>query len=417
MLDIYCYLLSPIHIQDSIKSMISPIIYSGKIYVIRDKKLYNILSAIGLLQDFIKTTREKGYEYTTKWLSSKSLLNQGFLENASQYWIENINIKKINDYRVFLKDLNSNPVISSEHIINLFKKSLIYKYIQDRRILFNIFLERELQIIEKELSQITDISKFCSRQDYYRKNLFKQIMENFLTDVEEELILNFNNLDNLNVKIETHLNMDDLKLYKICNLDNYKNFKFKISKVSQKECLKEHTIIKLNLLFSRSASSGKNFSEYVDYLFDNIQHITQDKLNFDKQYINQLITNGSTARLTEIVHSIKNINNLSKLFINHKSHTSSDENTSDLIDYKILMLQINHIMSSYDSINNSNFIVYSDDELDRLVCILNTEKQNIEKINSLILDKNEKIESKVVKFSTQNNSLTYLPYGFACVNY
>ena len=97
------YPLSPIHVHDRIKSMFSPIIYSDIVYIVKDKKLYEILSKIDLLQEFISISRENGHNNTTKWLHSKGLINKGFLENISLYSINKSGIEKINDYRAFFK--------------------------------------------------------------------------------------------------------------------------------------------------------------------------------------------------------------------------------------------------------------------------------------------------------------------------
>lgn len=64
--------LSPIHIAENKAAIIPPVIYSNKLYIIDSKLFYEVLSRINMLKEFIVESREKGYEYTVKWLQKNN---------------------------------------------------------------------------------------------------------------------------------------------------------------------------------------------------------------------------------------------------------------------------------------------------------------------------------------------------------
>ena len=202
-----CTLLSPVHIQEKTNFLIPPIVFAKKIYLVKEKKFFELLMRIGLFQDFNQNIRENGYEYTSKWLYSKDLMNEGFLENISQYWINDVDIRKLTNYRTFLKDVNSNPTISTSYIRNLFKKALIYRYIQNNKDKFNEVVSKELDFINQELSLIKDITIHSSKQNIYRKNLFKVLLENFLTNIDARLAEKLQITENIIISLDTNLSL------------------------------------------------------------------------------------------------------------------------------------------------------------------------------------------------------------------
>ena len=70
-----------------------------------------------------------------------------------------------------------------------------------------------------------------------------------------------------------------------------------------------------------------------------------------------------------------------------------------LENYKQLMSQTNHIIEYYNFINDANLFICSNDKLNKLICTLNLEKYNIDRINSLIFSKKSKLESELVKIT------------------
>ena len=278
-----CYLLSPVHIQEKIDRMIPPVIFEKKIYVIKEKKLFELLTKIGLFQQYNQTIRERGYEHTHKWLNSKELLNEGVLENISQYWINDVDIRKITDYNVFQKDLNNNPSISRQCIKDVFKKALLYKYIQERTAEFNDFVGKELNSIEQELSCIKNMSTYNARQTSYRQNIFKSILESFLVNIDKSLSEDLQSLENLDVSIDMPIKLENLCLHRVGSLSGYKNSKFQVTDIAQQECLKQNTSIKMNITFNKCVAGKCIDSQYLEYILNQVKTLVCDKFSFDKK--------------------------------------------------------------------------------------------------------------------------------------
>ncbi|MFH0702876.1 MAG: hypothetical protein V2B14_04985 [bacterium] len=357
------------------------------------------MAKIELLQEFIQYARKKSYQYTKKWLNSKGFLNKGFLENVSQYWIENTDIQKITDYKSFQKDLNNKPVIPADYIKNLFKKAILYKYIQQRKDEFNLFIERELDFIEQELTYINNISTYCNRQNIYKKNISRYFIENFLSNIDKRLTENLQYIENINISLEVTSDIENLSVHKIANLNNYKSSKFQMTNITQQECLMEDAFIKFSI------NSNKHSSEiqYLDYLLEQTEFFTKDKLNFDKKYIIELI-------------KIKNKSlNLTSTLINNQEFEFIERDIDSLENYKTIF-QINYMLSCCNSVNNSNFLICANDELNKIISILNMEKSNIDRLNKIIFNKSHKIESEITKLSFRESGLPDSLYGFANVS-
>jgi len=423
MFEIGSYPLSPVHVQDKIKSMFSPIIYSDAVYIIKDKFLYEILSRINLLQEFILNTRKNGHNNTTKWLYSKGLLNEGFLENISQYRINNTGIKKISDYRVFLKDLNNKPIISPDLIKSIFSKAILFSYLLEKKDELNACAEKELDFIEQELSSIKDDPICPIRREFFKKNVFRNILENFLSKVNAELGDNLQILENININLVNQLEIDDLDLCTVGDLVSYKNFKFSILNPTHQECLKKDTIIKFNISLNKQFSQIIKLEEYFKFLINNLYLFVQAKLKFDKMYISQLFNHDKDFKYINIINALENANtNISSTENRSSSNVSlRDTRISEkhliLENYKQLMLQANYTIEYYNFISNANLFICSNADLNKLICTLNLEEYNIERINSIIFGKKSKVESELVKLYYKESTFSYQPVGFMKLNF
>ena len=278
MTNIYCHIHTPVNIAEEKKFFLQPIIFEGNLYVINEKKLQDVLLLIGYYQEYIKFTRENGYENVSKWLNKKNLVNDGFFEAVSQYWIEDIHLKQVSNYKYFQKNNINKPVIPDKYLKNIFQKVLLYNYIKENQDKFNEKVEKELNIIENELSFVQDEKSRSTREFHYQNKIFEILLDNFLTDIDiQEQTLEINNI---NFSCETLLSRHDLFVYKTGSINGYKDFNFKLTKNSHSECLRENTFIKLY--------AGYETSSYGDtqlkYLLEELKNCcrTRKQTNFHK---------------------------------------------------------------------------------------------------------------------------------------
>lgn len=409
-----CYLLSPVHISDQSSLLIPPIIHSRRIYIIKDRYLFELLSKIGLFQEYNKIIREKGYNYVSKWLDSIDLLNEGVLENISQYWINDIDIRKITDYKVFQKDLNHNPTLTSHSIQDLFKKAVIYGYIKERKEEFNKLVSTELDSIEQELAYIKDVAAYNTRQAAYRKNIYKSLLESFLANITPMLAENLQNIEKLEVLVDSPLSINNLALYRVGKLNNYKNSKFQISEIAQQECLKENTLINLKISFERYSSGKYVDIQLIDYLLDKVRILVQDKLNFDKSHISRILSEDNAH--INIINTLNVMND-------HMQDISASDLQYELMKNKLAVLENSrknslnddHIANYYSSISNSNLIICSSSEFNRLISVLNMDDKNLNRINELLCRNNCCIEAELIKVSLEKGNIPYSPIGYASI--
>lgn len=411
-----CYLFSPIHIQDKIDFLIPPIIYSKKIYIIKERKLFELLTKIGLFQDFHQTIRERGYEYTSKWLNSKELLNEGVLENVSQYWINDVDVRKITDYSVFQKDLNNNPCISKQCIKNIFKKALLYNYIQERKNEFNDFVSKELNSIEQELLCIKNVATYNARQALHKKNIFKYLLESFLINIDKNLSEDLQSLESIDLTLDTPVELENLALYRVGNLSSYKNSKFQITDITQQECLKENTVIRMNIIFNKYVAGKCIDFQYLDYILNQVRILVSDKLSFDKNYISGLLADENDLSLINTLNVVNDCIKNIEIEDNDQLNKSGINNITILENSRKGIFKETNIVNNYNSIiSDANFLICSNSELNRLISILNMEKSNINKFNELLCGKNNKIECDLVKVSLEKGNIPHYPVGFAKV--
>jgi len=372
------------NISDKKNYLIPPILFDNQAYIIKEKIFYEILSKIDLYKKFNLYIRENGYNNTYKWLNNYGLLNTGFLESVSQYNIETLNFKKIQNYCYFQKDCNGNPFISGEYLKNISKKAFIYNSFKEKNEDFNNYVSQELDIVDLELSNIDDITSYNNRKNFYKNNIFRQLLENFHIINDKRLLENLQNIENLSIYTESSLNIQNLALYKVGNPVNYKNLAYKLKNTTYQECLKNNTVFKLFIdlnHYSRDVSYKTNF---IDSLFDSMKILTEDKFSFDMKYINKLALSEKTF----------------------KKHNNAERTVS--LKKKNKEYQLPALINvNFNSIKNSNLLLCPGEEINTVITVLNLDKINLDKINSLLYCKKNSIESGIVKLSLENDLIPY----------
>ena len=77
-----------------------------------------------------------------------------------------------------------------------------------------------------------------------------------------------------------------------------------------------------------------------------------------------------------------------------------------------------HIISRYNSLKNYTNIYFAPaNEMAALITVLNMDKENLKRMNSLIWEKQNKIETELIKFTFKKGNLPYSAYGFASLNF
>ena len=402
MTNIYCHIHTPVNIAEEKIFFLQPIIFEDNLYVINEKKLQDLLLLIGYFQEYIKFIRENGYENVFKWLNKKNLVNAGFLEAVSQYWIEDVHLKQVTNYKYFQKNNINKPVIPDKYLKNIFQKVLLYNFIKENQDKFNEEAERELNIIENELSFIKDAKNRRIKQFYYQNKIFKIFLNNFLTDIDIEEQLQ--EINNINFSCETLLSSHDLFVYKTGSINGYKNFNFKLTKNFHSECLRENSFVKLYA----TSLYGSNQLKYILDELKTYSHIfTNDTVDFGIAHLKKII--GCEVSLSkkesDIIKYKKNESEYSNVALLQKTQTIISE-TED------------HIISRHNSLKNyANIYFAPDNEITNLLSVLNMDKENLKRINNLIWEKPGKIETELIKFTFKKGNLPYSAYGFASLNF
>ena len=404
--DIYCHIHTPVNIlEEENKFFIPPIIVDGNLYIVKEKKLHDVLLYLGYFQEYIKFTRENGYKNVSKWLNKKNLLNCSFLEAVSQYFIENIHLKQVYDYKYFHKNNLNKPVISDEYLKNIFMKVVLYKYIKENQDKFNEEVEKNLNIIENELSFINNEKNRNLKQLHYQNKIFDIFLENFITKHETNDILQ--ELNNINFSCETLLSSDDLFIYKTASINCYKDFNFKLSKTSHTECLRENTFVKLYAGSTTSCVKEDQIKYILEQLKTYSQLFTLDTIDFGVAHLQKIICceDSVTKKKAEpLKYQNKEIETSSVAMLQRTQTIISEAEE--------------HIISRYNSLKSHTNIYFAPEkEIITLINVLNMDKENLKRLNSLIREKSNKVETELIKFTFKKGNLPYSAYGFASLNY
>jgi|GEM_PF-3493190 len=387
-----CYLSSPIHISEKKSGLIPYIRSKDRVYMIKEKLFYEILNKIGLYQEFNAYVRENGYNKTSKWLNKYGFLNTEFLEEVSYYSIEALNFKKISNYSFFQKDCNLNPHISGEYLKHIFKKVFIYRYLKERKSDFNCHVEKILEIACKELDSVKDKTNYINRINFYRKNLFNLILENFLINNNDFLLSNLQTIENASIYTLSYLNSDDLILYKVGNPVSFFDFKYKITNVTYQECLRKDTYFKIFIDIKNSAYAVS----FLNILLENTKILAEDKFSFDKQYISKLSDHNRNYLADENQPEFKYFQSCREQVVLKEKYENYQ--LPDLINL------------NFNAVKNSNLFLSSLESINNLITTLNLNGENLEKINFVMSGKS-KIEANLINLSIENNLIPYYEIG------
>jgi len=402
MKEIYCHIHTPINIEEENNHFLQPLLFSNNLYIIKEKKLEDTFLLIGLFQEFLQFVRENGSESIPKWLNKKNLMNEGFLEAVSQYWIEDIALKQISNYKYFQKNKLSKPVIPDKYLKNIFQKVLLNKYVQTKYYEFNEKAEEQLNLIEKELSSINDENHRNLRKNYYQNKIFEILLDNYHTDADFNEKLQ--DLNNINFSCETLLTHYDLFVYKTGNINEYKDFNFKLTKTCHTECLRENTFVKLYANSGNTYCSDSNLNFILEELKTYSQIFTRNVVDFGVEHLKKIINyeNSANKKRAEVV--------------NYKTASSKVELLQRT--QTIISETEDHIISRYDSLKNHTNIYFApSDELSRLVASINLNEENLNRLNNLLREKSNTIEAELINFTFKKGNLPYSAYGFACLNF
>ena len=415
MTELYCHIHTPVNIEEENKHFLKPIIFERNLYIIKERKLNNILNQIGYLPEYIKFIRENNfnYDYVLKWLKKKNLLNSGFLEEISQYFIEDINLNNISNYKYFEKNYNNQPVISEKYLKNIFQKVILYNQIKEHRDEFNEFVERELNIIEKEFSSVTGEKNKVARQLHYQNRIFDILSDNFFINNSHIVRDKLEEVNKISFFCETLLNNQDLVVYKTGNITGYNNFNFKLKNISHQECLRENTFVKLYASLGNRYSDKNDLNFILNELRTYSKIFTADTVDFGVEHLKKIISYDEKLISSNCKNKFKNINETEPEDEREPSRVAVLQKTKSIISETE-----EHIISRYNSLKNHTNIYFAPDhEMIMLNVVLNTDKANLNRINNLIWNKSGKIETELVKFTFKKGKLPYSAYGFAGINF
>jgi hypothetical protein len=407
MTNIYCHILTPVNIQAGCQSFVLPVVYDGTVYIIRERNLQNTLEKINCLTEYLKFVKVYGYENAYKWLGKKGLLNEGFLESVCEYYIDNIGYKQIHSYRFFKKDAMGQPYIDDEYIKNICIKGIMYNFIKNNKDHFNEYVEQNLDVLESEFSTLDNENSRKNRQNHYKKNFFRTLIENYATEMDFDTERKIGDINNLNFSSASYVNKNELFIYKTGNINSYKECNFKLAGTTYKECIRGNSFIKLTATLNSRYSDENYVKSVLEETKEDLQVFADDKIEFGTTRLKIVMgyENGIQRKKTELSkYSAANENN---------SNVSLMQKTRAIISNTE-----NHIISQYQSLkSHSNVYFAGEKELYTNIAVLNLDRLNLKRLNLLFKDKANSLESELLKFTFNNSNLPYSAYGFASINF
>jgi len=289
----------------------------------------------------------------------------------------------------------------------------LYNQIKEQRDEFNEAVEKELDVIEKELSSAVGEKNRTARQLHYRNRIFDIFTDNFFNNIAHFPADKLQEVNKISFFCETLLNNQDLAVYKTGNIKSYNNFNFRLTNISHHECLRENTFVKLY------ASLGNRYFDKNELKF-----ILNEVMNFSKIFTSDIVDFG-VEHLNKIIgeeHKFAHTENKNKFKNNDESETEAESGSPRVAvlqrTQSIISQTEEHIISRYNSLKKHTNIYFAPDkEMTALITVLNTDKANLNRINNLIWNKPGKIETELVKFAFKKGNLPYSAYGFVGLNF
>jgi hypothetical protein len=165
--------------------------------------------------------------------------------------------------------------------------------------------------------------------------------------------------------------------------------------MTYQECLKNNTIFKLSIDFNLYSVNTPDKENFTEILLDNMRTLTEAKFSFDVKYVNKLILSDKNYKKHSVLNGIIS------------SKKKSKENQLPAL-----------INVNFNAIKNSNLLLCTSEKINTIIAVLNMETSNLEKINSLLFDKQNVIESELVKLSFENDPISYYTLcGYGKIHY
>jgi hypothetical protein len=368
---------TPVFLQEEHFPLIPPIAFNGVVYIVHEKKFFLILSAVKKIQNYIHSIREKGYDYSTTWLKNNGLLNAGFLECASKYYISNGYYDKSNQFITCRKDLFSDDKIN-QIFFNSFKSAITNKIIYENKEKFNEYVESRLHPLEIEIKDGDP-----NRSKYIHKHIYKSIINGFLNTIEN-IDNELSRINNINISAKSDLVEDDFTIYNVYSVKNMSNFNFKKHNPANIECLSLNTRINLTLHGLKSY----DLEELIEYS----NEFVSNKIDHEKSYLQSFFPHCNDKDSDAGITKRTKTNNAVKTKNRIKVHNSA---------------QTSFINSIYMNANYSNFMIDSIENFEKTCFVLNVD-DNLHSVMQNIL--NNKKTSTITRLAS-NNEYT-MPVGY-----
>lgn len=415
-----CCANSPIFIEDKDKFFFPYVQFKDKLYLINEDKFFDLLEYTGLLKEFLIYNRENGHKQTVSWLRQNGLLNEGFLENASAYFLDYYSEKRINNLNFFRKNTSFSPFLSEDFIKDCFKKSFIFLHLYKNRYKFNDYVKNEIYIAKKEVSYLKDPGKIKGKKSYYQKRFLYDLLINFLSDTESSLTRDFKEVDALNVRFIKNLEIENLEIYKVGNLDNYRKFKFETSDNGYCECLKKNSNFIIDI--ARQGSAFRHFEP--DVLLDCLDLFAKERLEFEQNYIGEKLgIEISSECVKEHVSGVQKILNkcINEFSISKVACLTKERKSKHLIlknssKSQISLLHKYFISNCYKEVINSNFLLCSDGDLIKNIILINTDKELIKSMEELFFGYEGGFCNEIINFALNSDNIPLHTMSYANLN-
>lgn len=386
-----CNFSSYVSVESKYSNIYPPVLYLSDLYIINENLFHLILTKLGYYQHFIQYIRTHGCAGFKNWLILKNLLNSEFLESVSKYIIKNTHLKKINKYNEFVKNEN-NMLFSSDYWQNLFKRSFLYVYLKDNKKLFNLFVSKELDKIDAEMKNNFVFNWDCFSQSAFNTNIFEYLIDTFVQKYEICLISDYLYLNNLDISLDCALTTDCISVKKIAYFYENSNSKLALKNKTLNECIDKDTKIRLKFnMFS---------CKKLDIFYEYMKELTQDKLLFDLNYINQMCHKKSDVLVGQ---------NLDQDLMIQQEKQVDYFKIEKCFDIK--NIQYNFILNKYKKLSESNIIIDSEANINKVIAVLNLNDSNLSRINQLLSKKT--FDTSILKVCYIDKLPVYAPVGYA----
>lgn len=370
MFNVICNIKSPIKLSKEKVSIIPPLSYDKRIYILHDKKLYFVLIKINKMSEYLQFVRDEGYENTLRWLNMNHLLGHEFLENVSRYWFDIDEFNSNYKYEEFSKDNNHKPVVSERFWNEYFCHVLIYETIAAYREEFDIFVKSRLDVVSVELKNLENSSNLEVRKNFYRNNIYNHLINNFFDYKNINIKSRIRDID---FRITSKISDNSLCLYKIGGLAGYGRCKFLMKDVKYFECIKNGTVVNFQL--------ADNLYDFK-FFMNKSKKFVEEKICFEKKYILRILEKSSLRKTNKA-------------------------------DNRLYQFYVDKLFSK---IMPCNIVFLEDSDYDCAIVLMNLKTDTVEMLNNLLYENKNDIYSLVVKTTDGSSMPDIMSSGYAYVD-